>query len=56
MIKERCLIERKGECILKDETVIVLAISALTGITTALIMLNAPIINRLKLEEYKGIT
>ncbi len=50
-IKERCLIERKGECILKDETLIVLAVSAFTGLTTALIILNAPIINKLKIEE-----
>jgi len=50
-IKERCLLERQGECILKEETAIVLIVSAITGLTTALVILNAPILNKLKLEE-----
>lgn len=36
MAKDKCLIERKGECIMKDETAIVLAVGTTVSALLAL--------------------
>ncbi len=40
MVNEKCLIERKGECIMKDETAIVLAVGTTVSILLAIPMLS----------------
>ena len=45
MVNEKCLIEQKGECVLKDETAIVLAIT--TTLTVALFVAGSTILTSL---------